>query len=423
MKLRYLLPALLFVACHGKDSSQLSRHLQHLADEKEYFRLDKALQAETDLPDVQISYFNAILDNAFNHNEACISTVDSLLGINALPFPDSIKVNLLQLQADSYFKLGQYAKAALNDSLVIARYPKSLTKDALDDIRNDSLIRNALKNTPPQQTTIADNTTIHWTRDSIGLIEIPVNTGGQAVNAIFDTRANISSITRTYADKLHLHLINVSYQESSGITGARFQVSLGIADSVHIGNILVRNAVFQVMPDSILYLAPIKFQLNLILGMPVIEQLGEIQWYANGDMTFPRTPGTSNLHNLALDGLDPVMALATGNDTLVFDFDTGATTSVLYYAYFKEQKATILKTAVKKTQMFGGAGGVTKKDSYILPSLLLALDHKTVSVDSVSILTEKIFPGEKLYGNIGQDFMKQFTEMTINFHDMYITGK
>lgn len=430
MKLRHLLPALLFLvtallflACHSKDSSQLSGQLQHLVDEKEYFKLDKALQAATDLPAIRSSYFNAILDNAFNRNEACVSTVDSLLGINALPFPDSIKVNLLQLQADSYFKLGQYAKAALDDSLMIARYPKAQTKDAVDDIKNDGLLRNALKNTPPQQTTIADNTTIHWTRDSIGLMEIPVKTGGQPVNAIFDTRANISSITRTYAIKLHLHLLNVSYQESSGITGLKFQTGLGIADSLYIGNILVRNVVFQVMPDSILYIAPINFQLNLILGMPVIEQLGEIQWYANGNMTIPRTPGTSSLHNFALDGLNPVMALATGNDTLVFDFDTGATTSVLYYAYFKKQKAAILKTAVKKEQMFGGAGGVTKKGSYILPTLRITLDHTTVSVDSVTVLTEKIFPGEKLYGNIGRDFMQQFTEMTINFHDMYVTGK
>ena len=425
MKKIYLLPALLIFSCSHKAPSYLQSLLLH----KEYFKLDKALQATTqDLPAEQKTFFTAYLDNAFNKNEACITAVDSLLGTNAgtgssaTVWPDSTKANLLLLQGDSYFKLGQYAKAADNDSLVIAHYSKAISKGAIDDVMNNLLIRHALRSTPPQQTTINSNTTIRWSRDSIGLIEIPITTAGRSVDAIFDTRANISSITKSYADKLHLHPLKVSYQEGAGITGAQFQVGLATADSLFIGDILVKNAVFQVMPDTILYIAPIKFQLNLILGLPVIEQLREVQWYSNGELTIPRTPGTSPLHNFALDGLDPVLALVTDNDTLGFHFDTGASSSVLYAGYFEKHKALILKNAVKKTQTFGGAGGARKKDSYVLPAVRFTLDNKTVSIDSVTIFPEKISPGEKLYGNIGQDFMRGFTKMTLNFRDMYVTG-
>src|SRR6202000_1929111 len=139
--------------------------------------------------------------------------------------------------------------------------------------------------------------------------------------------------------------------------------------------------------------------------------------YSNGDLTIPQTPGISSLHNLALDGLDPVMALVTDNDTLGFHFDTGASSSVLYSTYFEKHKTTILKNAVKKTQTFGGAGGARKKDSYVLPTVRCTLNNKTVSVDSVSIFPEKIGPGEKFYGNIGQDFMHGFNEMTLNFRN------
>ena len=433
MKKIYFLPALLMLACHGKGPSALSRHLQNLLDNKEYFKFEKALQAsEQDLPADQKTYFTAYLNNAFNQNEACVKTVDSLLGTTAekdmtpgsgsTNWPDSVKAKLLLLQGDSYFKLGQYAKAAQNDSILIGRYPKAIDQSVLENVMNELLIRHALRTTPPQQTTINANTTIHWTRDKIGLLEIPMTTAGQSIDAIFDTRANISSITKTYADKLHLHLLDVSYQEGAGITGAEFKVGLGVADSLYIGNILVKNAVFQVMPDSLLYIAPVKFQLNIILGLPVIQQLREIQWDSNGNMTIPLTPAKSDLHNFALDGLDPVLALITDNDTLGFHFDTGASSSVLYAAYFKKHKTTILKSAIKKTQTFGGAGGVRKKDSYVLPSLHLALNNKTISVDSVSIFPEKISPGEKLYGNIGQDFMHQFSKMTFNFQDMFVTG-
>ena len=176
------------------------------------------------------------------------------------------------------------------------------------------------------------------------------------------------------------------------------------------------------MPDTILYIAPVKLQLNLILGLPVIQQLQEIQWDSSGYMTIPLTPAKNDLHNFALDGLDPVLGLITDNDTLGFHFDTGASSSVLYSAWFENHKAAILKTAIKKTQTFGGAGGVRKKDSYVLPTLRLTLNDKTVTVDSVTIFPKKIFLNEKLYGNIGQDFMHQFSKMTFNFRYMYVTG-
>lgn len=423
MKKFYLLPALLIAACSHRSPAVLHQ-LQELYQQKEYFKLDQALQSSgADLSPAQRSYYTAVVDNAFNKNEACVAIIDSLLGPNAAPLSDLDKGSLLRLQGDSYFKLGQYAKAAINDSLIVSRYPKALDKNVVEDAMNNMLIRNALKSTPPQQTTITANTTVHWTRDKIGLIEIPVTSGGQAVDAIFDTRANISSITKTYADKLHLHPLDVAYQESAGITGAQFQVGLATADSIRIGNVLVKNAVFQVMPDSLLYIAPVQFQLNIIIGLPVIAQFQEVQWYSNGDLTIPQNPGTGAIHNLAFDDLDPVLALITDNDTLGFHFDTGASSTVLYSAYFQKHKPMIERTASKKTQTFGGAGGVRKKESYILPKLNLTLGSKTIPVDSVTVFSDKITPSEKFYGNIGQDFMHGFSELTFNFRDMFVTGK
>ncbi|MCR8561853.1 retropepsin-like domain-containing protein [Mucilaginibacter sp. BJC16-A38] len=197
---------------------------------------------------------------------------------------------------------------------------------------------------------------------------------------------------------------------------------MGIADSLRIGDVLVKNVVFQVMPDSILYIAPIKFQLNIIIGFPVIEQLQEVHIFHNGNMTIPLTPVKSDLHNFALDGLDPVIALKSGNDTLDFHFDSGASSSTLYAAYFQKYKAKIIKSAVKKTVGFGGAGGAQKKEVYILPKFNLAVGNKSVNVDSMSILTKPITPGERFYGNIGQDFTNKFNEIIYNFKYMYFKG-
>jgi len=399
------------------------KQLKELLDEKEYFRLETKFKLySAGIGDENRLYFKAFIDNAFNRNAECIKDVDSLLKIGTFKLPDSVKLDLSRLQSDSYFKTYQYAKAAESDSSLLKQYSRTISKENIDDIKNDLVMRNALKKVPLQQTTIKGSTSIKWKKDKIGLIEIPVKAQSQTFDAIFDTRANISSITQTYARKLGLHILNASYNEASGITGMVFKTGIGIADSLRIGNIIVRNAVFQVMPDSILYIAPIKFQLNIIIGFPIIDQLQEVDIFKDGRMVIPSSPAKSDLHNFALDGLDPVIALKSGNDTLSFHFDSGASSSDLYAAYFERYKTNIIKTGYKKTVHYGGAGGSLKKQVYILPKLHLTLGNKTVIIDSISVLTKKIYPKEKFYGNLGQDMMRKFNEIVFNFKYMYVKG-
>jgi hypothetical protein len=216
--------------------------------------------------------------------------------------------------------------------------------------------------------------------------------------------------------------MDVKYKESAGITGNQFQVGLGVADSLYIGQVLIRHAIFQVMPDSILYLAPIHFQINIIVGMTIIADLQEVQVYNDGRMVIPPQPTPGDLHNMAFDGLDPVLLLSSGEDTLLYHFDSGAWGTILYATWFDAHRAAVLRSAIKRRSGFAGAGGMQTKDIYLLPSFQLSLGGKTVKIDSVSILTEKITPEERFYGNVGQDFMQQFKEFTFNFRYMYVKG-
>ena len=398
------------------------KRLSELLDQKEYFRLEDQLNLFRDsIDNKRRLYFQSFVDNAFNRNAASVAEIETLLKNYDSSLTDSAKAALNLLENDDYFKLFQYGKAAQSLHTVLNRYTAALDSEKVDDIKNDLLIRIALQNIPPQELTIQDSTVIHWKKDKIGLVEFPVKFNAATYDCIFDTRANISSISQTYAAKLGLKMLDASYEEGSGITGIRFKTGLGIADSLYIGNILVRNAVFQVMPDSILYLAPIKFSLNIIIGFPVIAALKEIHLYKNGTMIIPLTPSKNTLHNLALDGLDPVISLKTGNDTLCFHLDLGAASTDLYYAYFEKYKPQILAQGYLKTVEYGGAGGSQKKNVYVLPKFSLYLQNREIIIDSVNVLTQKIFPKERFYGNLGQDFTNKFNEITLDFTYMYIS--
>lgn len=398
--------------------------LQSLLEQKEFFRLETKLKSTGDsLSPSDRLFFQVQVDNAFNRNDSAIAGIQQLLDDTSNPLPDSARANLLLLLADGYFKTFRYARAARADSLLLARFGKMLDSNRMQDLQNHLLIYNALRDIPPQEIVIPDSSSLHWTRDRIGLIEIPLSSSGHSYPAIFDTRANISSVSESFARKLGLKRLNVSYTEGSGITGLEFRTGLGVADSIALGKIKLRHVVFQIMPDSVLYIAPIHFALNILIGYPVIEQLREIHIFSNGHMDFPAKPVARPWHNLALDHLDPVIFLRTDKDTLCFHFDLGASSSQLYNRYFEKYKLEILRQGHPKMVEFGGAGGIEKKSVYVMPSVNFFLGNRKAVLENVDILTEKISPGEMFYGNIGQDFVRLFPELILNFKDMYVEGK
>jgi hypothetical protein len=422
--------ALLLIAscfsCRHSVSLETEKMLQSLLDNKEYFKLRDRLALDADKISPEKSlYLNAYVDNAFNRNELSAQRIDSLLKTYAGNMSDSTKARLLQLAGDNYFKTFQYAAAARADSDLIAHYRQVLDSSAYEDIKTTSLIRHALASVPAEQVIISANTSIPWKKDKLGLIEIPLRQGDSTHQVIFDTRANLSSITETYAKKLGLKMLDVSYEESSSITGARFKSSLGIADSLWLGDILLRHVVFQVMPDEVLFIpAPLNYALNIILGYPPIAQLKEIHILREGTMTIPAHPTPGNLNNLALDELDPIVSCKVGDDTLCFQFDTGASSSDLYDTYFHKYKADILRKGKPTTVQLGGAGGVVKREVYVIKDFPLTIGSHSAVLPQVTVQADPI-PNvmEKFYGNLGQDLIGQFNEMILNFDSMYMDFK
>jgi len=427
MKKLYPLFLLIFCfSCRNPSAPALEKEYQSLLDQKEYFRLrDKMDQnRKINIDGIKDRYFSACLDNVFNRNAASERTINLLLDNDKSDMPDSMIARLLLLAEDNYFKTYQYKLAAKADNHIIEDYRHALDSATYADVKNTAIITNALSKVAPQEAIIPGDQTIPWTKNKVGLMEVPVRKGDSTFLAIFDTRANISSISATYAKKVGVRMLNVSYDENSGITGQRFKCSLGVADSLRINNILMKNVVFQVMPDEVLYIAPIDLSLPIIIGYPVIAQWREIHIRRNGTMTIPAEPHPSSLHNMALDGLDPVVNAIADGDTVGFKFDTGATTSDIFDNYFRRHKEYIMRQGKASTIKLGGAGGVVEKEVYTLENFNIRVGSKMATLKQVSVHKDPI-PNlnEKFYGNLGQDLMGQFEEMVLNFQDMYVDFK
>jgi predicted aspartyl protease len=396
----------------------LNSELNDLLSRKEYFKLEARFTTLKEIIDrKQQLYFRSYINNAFNRHESAIAEVDSVLKLHSDELSDSAKAGLFILQADSYFKQYRYGFAAQNDSIVLSKYSAVLDSSLIKDIKNQFVTANALRYILPQEVNLFDGTTVEWKKDRMGLIEIPVKINNQVTSSVFDTKANFSCVTQSYAAKLGLHILDASIEEGSGITGIRFLNGLGVADSLYIGNIVLRNVVFLVMPDDKLRFG--SFSIHMIIGYPLMQQLGEIQFNKNGKMVVPSNNSESGLHNLVMDGLSPVVSLMNGEDTLGFHLDLGAQNTSLYATYFEKYHDLVMGTGKKKSVSMGGAGGSRKKEIYLLPEIRLATGNKNVSLRNINVFTEKLAADEKFYGNIGEDFIDQLEGFVINFRSMF----
>ena len=71
----------------------------------------------------------------------------------------------------------------------------------------------------------------------------------------------------------------------------------------------------------------------------------------------------------------------------------------------------------------GGVGGNIKSKVYILPKIQLTIGEKMPELKDIAVRTTPAFKGQKYNGNIGQDVIKQFNEMILNFESMYLLFK
>jgi len=249
-----------------------------------------------------------------------------------------------------------------------------------------------------------------------------VNVQKDTAQFVFDTGANISVITQSIAQKWHVKIFDVSFDLGGG-TGFTTKSATGVVDSLYIGSILVRNAVFLILPDDALYVKQINYRQQGIIGIPILTQLKQWHFRENGTLTVSAHPAKAGFSNMILDGLMPHVNFSVLNTYLPFRFDSGANSTTLYSIFFDRFKPYILKNAENKQLREGGVGGVVTSKAYLLKNLVFNIDDKKVTLPAVNIRTTPYNKDDKVtaYGNLGRDIIKQNNNnLTINFEEMFI---
>lgn len=393
----------------------LFQHIDSLLRQKQYFEAGMIFRANQDeLTRQDRLYVAAVLGNAFNKPDESGQVIDDLLPQIQL-LPDSAIIALYKLKKDNHVKLFEYKEASEAAATLLGRYKSSLTSDMIIDLENDIRLWGALANEPKQTVSFNGRTLLQMTADKAGLKNLRVTSGSIERDFVFDTGANISTVTLSTAKAMGMKIIPAAIAVRS-ITGNTVFAQLAVCKKLALGNMEFNHVVFLVFEDEALAFRKIRYQIDGILGFPVIRAMKKIAISKEGIFDVDQSrAGVSIESNMALDGLRQLL-FVQGQP---YTFDSGADKTILYKPYYLANQAAIESLYKETTISLGGAGGARKMAGYLVDVTLKIGRHEVV-LHKVKLLKESHVKSSGIYGNIGQDVIGKFRSMVIDFDEMYV---
>ena len=366
-----------------------------------------------------LDFYRAAADVAFSRPEAAIPELRAFLASPVAADDDRRRQTAYELLGHAYVSASRYGDAAE----VYRQQESDARTDSAGraDAANVAGLWGALAGTPAQTVEMPGPVRIATTRDKANLVNVAVAANGQTIDFVWDTGANLSTVIESTAREMGIRVLDATVDVGSS-TGQDTRARVGIAPELRIGEATVRNAVFLVFPDSALAFPQIDYQIRGIVGFPVIAGFGATTVMRDGGLVLGDTVGEhTGESNLCMRGLMPVIAADHAGERLHFGFDTGAQTTSLYRPFHAARRALVESGGAPAPVQTGGAGGVREVQAYSLSPLVLTIGGREVTVPTVSVYTETTTDdSDLLYGNIGQDVIRQFESMTLDFSRMQI---
>ncbi len=410
---------LVLLFCLIGQASFCQSRLAELYHERNYFGLQREFNADsTTTKPAERLFYQAVLHNAYNRPQASGQTIALLLKNFPKALNDTLRKALFNLEADNAIKLYRYQQAANAYRSIITQCKTDSAERA--DLENSIALWGAIAEVPEQAIIQNRNAILHWRKDKIGLLQLPVGHRTDTCDLVFDTGANISVITESSAKKLHMRVYPVKLDLGAGTTGQTVQSSLAVADSLWLGPILLRHVIFLLLPDSMLEFKQAGYRQQGIIGEPLMAQLRQMTFYGDGRLEIPVKPLSMQPSNMALDGAMPIVAYEVNGQLLPFRFDSGASTSVLYAPFYRRFEK-LVKTSGQAYQLrTGGVGGtINTAEAFKLPNVKFKVSGKTFGMPAISVRTTPVGQEPDLfYGNMGLDIFGSFQRLKIDFTSM-----
>jgi hypothetical protein len=402
------------VACAQDSLSEL----QKLYSEKRYFELRDELKAYNNETTPELFFFRGAVDNIFNRLPESIENLRAYIDKVGKSTRNSWTQECYDLLADSYRKSHQYGKAAEINHKILELFKHRLDADSRADHENEYKLWNALKDFPPQYVSFLGHTRLQMERN-----HVPFTINGHDIALTYDTGADLSVIISSRAEEFGLEVVDIPIKVGT-ITGEKVDAKVGVAEVLRIGNMTVQHALFLVMKDEYFYIPEIKHQIEGVIGFPVLAAMREVTFTRGGELIIPHEPESKGEQNLALNGLKPLIEGLYRGQRMTFVLDTGANRSDLWPPFYHTFKQEIEENSPLKSEKFRGAGSQIEVKSYDVENVIFRFAGEKATFMRMPVFIEYTTDNSRhFYGNLGQDLVRKFKSMTINFESMSVIFK
>jgi hypothetical protein len=368
-------------------------------------------------------YFAGVLANATGQITESIRLLNSALPLLRTSRLDRAAVALEDL-ADDYNKSFRYADAARADDDLLTHFSGQLRPEELQSAKDDAGVMQILREAPAQTITWDGAVRLKTERNPLNSMNVDLAVNGVRGPWLLDTGANLSVVSRSFAERLGLKLLPGTAQTTAGLTGIENPLRVALLPTLQMGGGTLHNVVVMVLNDANLNISLGKstYQINGIIGYPVFQALGTITFLRDGEFAAgDKTQASGVGARMFMNGLTPIIECKVEGTDLPFSFDTGASDTdflLRYYQRFHSESGS-WKKAKNKTS---GAGGTVKQKVYVQPHINLGVGDKTVSLKNVPIHTSGTGSNNaEVYGNLGQDVVANFESFTLDFSTMTFT--
>ena len=284
------------------------------------------------------------------------------------------------------------------------------------DLHGDLAIVEALKGAPALKATGSTRVPLTWNPE--GSQSVDVTAGGVTSPWIFDTGAQITTVTVSVAKAMGARMAKGSF--TVGSTTADVQGGIGLIPCLTIGSAAIENVPVLVLPDAQLTIGGLP-TIPGILGLPVMTAFKRVAWLdggatlALGDAA-PTVPAGAPKLYWHQEGLG--LAIKTPLGEQGAHLDTGANRTDLRQpglALFSEAERAKVFVKTAKT---GGAGGIVERQEQHFPSVAFSMAGVPIQLTDISVNPAN----QDGAGRIGMDAILQMDTFVLDLEHLRVSA-
>jgi predicted aspartyl protease len=360
----------------------------------------------------------------FNQPERALAGIDSLIinCPNDLGFSNIC--SMILFKGKVLGEQGLYAQSADFLNRFLDQVPAATRKENFASHIALAKYYTEVRNEPkPEITRPNTDTEVPLSIKKVGrgvLMFVPVTIHGKTYPFIFDTGASSSVVSERLATEMGFRTVRDTMNLAGVGTGVG---KCGTVDSIMVGEIAFRHPIFTIIRSS--SEVDTVFQVDAVLGLDFIRMVGETQIYPHeGKIRFPaqQTALPPTGRNLMLEDGQSYLKAYSGDERLVFHFDTGNVRADLFNPYYLRHKEMVDRNGVKDSYRGGGFGGMQTVNVIRLAHVPLTVSGVTFDLANIPVSTEAVTKVQKKEdGSMGMDFINLFKKITINYDKMFMT--